>query len=275
MLLLLSQVVITSLASTSPLPPVSNISNDALASADGHVAVSGQHVYTVWTSAQASGSNEVLFRGSGDFGATWGPVKNLSSNVGQSIYPRVKAVGSHVYVFWTDKTLGSSEIYFRSSNDYGVTWASATDISNTGTPSRHFRTLASGNNVYVAWVEKLSKSNEVLFRASHDSGSNWGPTLNLSNDVNDSEGIKLASYEAEVFAVWMSNTPGHFQVMFDSSLNAGSSWGSAISVSNDGGNATVPDVSVQGNGAAARVYVVWQDDTLGNAEIMFRQSLDS
>ena len=251
-----------------------NVSADLQGSSDSHAAISGSHVYVVWTTTESSGSTQVLFRASSNYGATWGPVLNISNDAGPANYGRVDASGSNVFVFWTDKSAGNSEVYFAVSNDCGATWAAPADLSNSATPSRHFRTLTVGSDIYVAWVEKLSGNNEVQFTSSQDSGAHWSAVQDLSSDVNDSVNIGIAKVSNSIFVTWMALTP-HFQILLRGSNDGGSNWNPVINVSNDAGNATLPDIWAQWSLAGGDVYVVWQDTTSGTSQIMFRVSHDA
>jgi uncharacterized protein (DUF736 family) len=273
LLTVLSPIVAT-MASGNPVNQGSfNVSNDPQASSDGHVAVSGNHVYVVWASNDSS-SSEILFKASPDNGVTWNPTMNLSADSGKSLTPRVKAVGSQVLVFWTDNSPGKNEVYFRTSHDYGQTWAHSTDLSNTSSPSSHFRILVTGSHVYAAWVEKQSHNNQVVFTSSDDSGQTWTQMAVLSTNVNNSENIRLGAFSSDIFVMWNGNSTGHFQVFLRSSSDWGETWNHPENVSNDAGNATIPDFRVQAVGSSVYLYAVWQDDTPGINVIMFSASLN-
>lgn len=252
-----------------------NISNDVQPSSNPQVAASGNYVYAVWVTTLASGDSQVMFSGSGDYGLSWSSPLNLSNDVGPASYARISAFGSNVYVLWDDKsaTNGNAEVYFRASRNNGVSWAPVVDLSATKSPSRHFRFVVQGNNLYVAWVEKLIGNNEIIFTLSHDAGANWSPLQDLSNNVNDSINIGLAVVGTNLFIVWEAQPP-HFQVLEKSSPDEGASWGNTVSVSNDSGMAEAPDIYAQARGTGGYVYVIWQDNTTGTFQTMLRESQD-
>ena len=69
------------------------------------------------------GNNEIFFKRSVDGGTTWQDDKRLTKTEDQSIYPAIAVDGPNVYVVWVDtKIQGNDEIYFKRSNDGGVTW---------------------------------------------------------------------------------------------------------------------------------------------------------
>jgi len=256
-----------------------NLSSDVQPSSNPQVATSGNYVYSVWVTTLASGNTQVIFSRSSDFGVSWSPPFNLSNDAGPASYARISAFGNNVYVIWDDKSASNQNaaVYFAASRNNGATWAPVVDLSGiTKSPSRHFRFLLQGNNLYIAWITRLLGNNEILFTYSNDSGNTWTyPVLgpDLSNDVNDSINIGLATIGSNLFMVWMAQPP-HFQVLEKSSSDGGATWGNTTSISNDTGLAEAPDIYAQGIGKTGNVDVVWQDNTTGIFQTMFRESQD-
>ncbi|HEV8387618.1 MAG TPA: sialidase family protein [Nitrososphaera sp.] len=105
-----------------------------------HIAVSSSNVYVVWeqrSDSTDSALHDVFFRRSADNGATWKPLKNLSSD-GKSIDPQIFASGSSVYGVWiAEATPSNYDVFLRRSIDNGATWESAKNLSdNAGGSSR-------------------------------------------------------------------------------------------------------------------------------------------
>ncbi len=261
----------TGLASAASPGSSVNVSNDIQTSSEPQVAVSGNHVYVVWVTAEGSNTTQVLFRGSSDFGNTWSRPINVSADVGPADSPMISASGKNVYVFWDDKTNGNSEVYFRESSNNGTSWGVVADLSVTKSPSRHFMTLVDGRSLYVAWVNRLAGNNEILFISSHDNGTNWSPPQDLSNNVNDSFNIGLASFGSNLFMVWLAQPP-QFQVLQRTSTNEGVTWGNTTNISNDTGMSSSPQLFAQPIGKGGNLYIVWQDDTTGTFQTLFRAS---
>ncbi len=59
--------------------------------------------------------------------------------------------------------------------------------------------------------------------------------------------------------------------MYRRSTNGGASFGSTLNLSNNSGNSGVPAVAASGN----KVYVVWEDNTPGNFDILYKRSTNS
>ena len=96
-----------------------------------------------------------------------------------------------VYVVWTDISSNMSEIFYRQSIDGGVKFGGLKEISKTRSINGEFalypKIVTSGNNVFVAWQDKVLGGNEIFFRASNDGGNKFTGIKNLSrNNTGDS-----------------------------------------------------------------------------------------
>jgi hypothetical protein len=58
-----------------------------------------------------------MFRASSSEGSSFGSVKNLSDNSGDSINPQIVSSGGNVYVVWSDDTPGNYDILFKKGVD--------------------------------------------------------------------------------------------------------------------------------------------------------------
>ncbi len=89
----------------------------------------GSNIYVVWYD-ETPGNTEIYFKKSDDGGATWTTNKRLTNNAGDSMYPAIAVDGSNIYVVWQDYTPGNTEIYFKKSDDGGVTWTTTKRLTN-------------------------------------------------------------------------------------------------------------------------------------------------
>jgi hypothetical protein len=94
--------------------------------------------------------------------------------------------GDNVYIVWfNDQNTpnNNSEVLFRSSTDGGVTFADKINLSNTtAADSINAEIAADGNNVAITWWERNVTGEELVFRASSDSGTTFGPILRLTSN---------------------------------------------------------------------------------------------
>ena len=96
-----------------------------------------------------------------------------------------------MYVVWSDRSGGDSDIFFKRSSTSGDIFQNTQDLSNgiDGEAQQHI--VKEGNNVYVVWAEGAGADFDVYFKKSTNSGASFGSTVNLSNDDNTSVVPKL------------------------------------------------------------------------------------
>src|SRR5437870_5662778 len=97
------------------------------------------------------------------YGQSFGAPINLSGTADWSGLPQIAASGSNVYVAWTEgaSQLGSGEIFFKASNDGGLTFTAPQNLSSNVTDSSWPQIAVSGSNVYVVWQDVVWQGNAV------------------------------------------------------------------------------------------------------------------
>ena len=117
----------------------------------------------------------------------------------------------------------------------------------------------SGPNVYAVWQDDSLGNNEIFFRVSSNGGLAFSNAINLSNNSATSQKPQISSSGNNVYVVWEDNTLGNTDILFTASNNSGTTFGSSINLSNNSGTSSSPQIFSSGN----NVYVVWEDNTLG------------
>jgi hypothetical protein len=253
---------------------IKNLSNNPPESLSPKVKASGNNVYVIWNDDSTQGGRQdVLYKRSTNNGESFGSIKNLSDNNNAGA-GQIAISGKNVYVTWTG---GGTDIFFKKSNNEGASFGSTKNLSNNPGKSEVSRIGASGNNVYVIWADDTgipsgdcgatADNCDVFFRASNNKGSSFSGTINLSNNPEASYGSNVLSTGNSVYVLWADATPGNFDIFFRASDNKGASFEDAINVSENSGDSGPPDMSRKKNSA----YVVWQDNTSGNGEILFKK----
>jgi hypothetical protein len=139
-------------------------------------------------------------------------------------------------------------LYRRSTNG-GASFGSTVNLSNNNGDSGGISQgiAASGNNVYVVWQDNTPGSYDILYRRSTDGGSSFSSTVNLSNNVGDSDLPAIAASGNNVYVVWFDNTPGNFEIFLRKSVNAGDTFGSTVNYSHSTGDSIAPTIAVSPN----------------------------
>ncbi len=254
--------------------PTINLSNNAGKSGGAAVATSGypdvNNVYVMWPD-NSSGYYDILYRRSTDGGASFGGTVNISNTTGSSYPAALAADGNRVYVVWADNSSGNSEILYSRSTDRGVSFGSAVNISNTTGYSSQPAVAASGQNVYVVWIDNSLGNFDILHSRSTDGGASFGGAVNISNTPGDSQQPAIAAFGdivvgQYVYVVWADNSSGNSEILYSRSTNGGASFGGAVNISNTPGSSRLPAIAVSGQ----NVYIVWDD----NNNILFIRSTD-
>ena len=106
----------------------------------------------------------------------------------------------------------------------------------------------------------------VYSQEGEDSGAQ-----NLSNTPGNSTNAEISLYRNNVYVAWTDDTAGNGDIYFKRSVDNGTSFGSIENLSNNPGNSTNAQITLNGS----NVYVVWTDDTTGNGDIYFKRSVDN
>jgi S1-C subfamily serine protease len=248
------------------------------------IAAFGNIVYVVWTD-NSPGNFDIFFMKSTDGGNTFNKPLNLSNDPGLSYQPRIVTDGkNNVYVVWTDNSPGNYNILFTKSSDGGDSFDKPIILSNLKGVSNFPNIVASGNNVYVVWshknntdfdpsnTENQTQTYNVFFTKSLDRGNSFSKPVNLSDDTANSQSPALAiSEKGTVYVVWSDNSIGTYETFFTKSLDQGHTFSKVSVISSNIARSISPSISTYGN----NVFVVWSDNTFGNSEIFFTNSIDN
>ncbi|MGH9996618.1 MAG: hypothetical protein ACRD7F_01250, partial [Nitrososphaeraceae archaeon] len=116
--------------------------------------------------------------------------------------------GKRVYVLWEQLIFGKgdSEIFLTVSNDYGKSFNSTINISNTSGISRLAHGQLLGEDIYVTWSDTLnnSKTFDVMLRKI-DSKNLVGNVINLSNNSGNSVSPYLLVSNNKIYVTWIDD----------------------------------------------------------------------
>ncbi len=167
-------------------------------------------------------------------------------------------------------------VYFpKSVNAVDLTFAGTLNLSNDPAASELPRLSTAGSNVYAVWLNNTSGNPDILFRASNNDGTSFGPVINLSSTANGfSSSPQIAGAGSNVYVVWQDNSTGNDEIFFRTSSNNGASFGATINLSNDSKDSTIPQIAASGS----NVYAAWQNEMAGpsgSTDILFRASTNN
>jgi Neuraminidase (sialidase) len=274
-----------------------NLSNNAGASGNPKLAVSGANLYVVWAQNSADGMKyDIFLKRSANDGVTWGgnikitPGGTCTSASGGCHGIDSLTVSGPILFLVTEK---SGDIFLSRSTDKGATWKSPINISSNAGRSSHPGIAVAGTNVYLTWYQENSArtSNDILFRRSTDGGASWKSKVNLSNDPGQSQGPDVAASGSNVYVSWYGDVTypdgkTFYGIMLKNSNDGGVTWDPVRIMSNS--PMDDPDLDGELLGAwrpqvvasGSNVYMAWFDNVIfvekasGSMDTVFRRSLD-
>lgn len=128
-----------------------------------------------------------------------------------SINPTVFATldGKNVFVLWEQAQFGSghSEIFLKVSNDYGKSFNSGINVSNTSGVSRLAQAQVVGEDLYVVWSDTLdhNKTFDVMLRKIN-ANNKAGKVINLSNNTGNSVSPSILVSNNRIFVAWSDDS---------------------------------------------------------------------
>jgi hypothetical protein len=269
---------------------IENLSNDNGKSYGGRIVISGNNVYVVWND-ESTGKGDIYFKRSADNGTSFSSTQNLSNNPGNSTAAKIASYQDNVYVVWEDATTGNGDIYFKASLDNGTKFSGQKVLAKNNGSSYDPQLAVSPNNIiYGVWQDNTqydrsknttsnTKSVDVLYRVSLDSGRNFTTRNTVGRDIGDSaDFVQIATAFSEAysgksndaFVVWSDilkyRQPFNYELFYQTIANNGTTLLDPINLSNNDGDSIMPRIAVSEQGNA---YVIWTDDTSGNEDIFF------
>jgi predicted secreted protein with PEFG-CTERM motif len=230
------------------------------------------HVYVIWQSA-LSGTSTILMTKSLDGGTSFEKPIQLSDQSQLSAFPQIALSGNNVYSSWIEKSAdNSTNVIFTKSIDQGNSFDTPLHVThnmgNSGIP----KLSASGNNVYLAWEDNSRGDYEIFLSKSADSGASFHVPLDLSTTTGQSGSPEVIASGNDVYAVWMDNTSGNYDIFFAKSIDGGLTFAKPLDISNLKGDSGYPQFTVWKN----NIYVTWTQTMSGiNYDVFFAKSSDN
>ena len=247
-----------------------NISNNSGDSGFPKILVSENNIYVIWAFTVTNTDFDVLFSKSTDGGATFSTPVNLSNTVRDTGLPQMTVSGNNIYIIWENNGRGNFDVFVAKSTDSGNTFSSPVNVSKNPKSSGAPQIVASGNDVYVAWMDDTPGNYDVFVAKSTDNASTFGTPVNVSNNTSDSGYEQIALSENNLYVVWTDTiSNSNYDVLFAKSTDGGATFSTPVNISKNAGASGWPQVIVSGN-----IYVIWEDITTGNYDILISKSAD-
>jgi len=120
------------------------------------IAVSGNKLYLVWQDDR-TGNREIYFKKGNDHGETWGETQQLTYNSTSCISPDIYTYNENIIVVWHDMINETFWISYKTSSDYGETWADRKQLTSD-TDCYSVNMVGESDNVHIIYQEHYSGS---------------------------------------------------------------------------------------------------------------------
>src|SRR5215207_2761256 len=272
---------------------IKNLSNNSKNSNNQEISVSDQNVYVVWqdidkphshSSKNILNKNEIsssiIFRGSTDSGNTFNEEIEIINNTHDS-YPKVNSYQNYAYVVWNSENKSSSKdykntgLFFIRSSDYGKNFDNSIRLVDNNFGESQISVLK--DKLVIVWGGLHAKNiNDMYFVQSHDNGASFtDPSLILqkgnkpkdnsySDRINNPSNVEIGNNDHS-YIVWQDIISQENQDIFISNIKNNMQSNKILNLSNNSGISECPSIAISNN----NIYVVWEDFTPGNHEILF------
>lgn len=251
---------------------IKNLSNNTSDSFNQEIAVFGDTVYVVWLDqSDEDDETNILLKASGDGGETFGRTVNISSNANQETFPKIAAFEGSVYIAWNtaDNTLDERDnegLFFVRSQDGGNTFDNIIKLNHEN-DFGELQIAAFDETVYVASGGLPSVDvNGVLLTKSNDGGRSFSEPVTIDENGRfvNSLNVEVSAYDEQFsYVAAQVSVSGNEEILLLEMTGNNST--KVLNLSNNPKISECPSIAIEGD----NIYVVWEDMTPGNHEILY------
>ena len=259
-----------------------NLSNSTKNSNNVEISASNNNVYVIWQDIVDQNNyknSSIMFKSSVDSGNIFNDTIELTTNANDS-YPKVNSYHDYVYIVWNSenndnfsKDNENGALFFIKSSDKGNTFENSVRIVNNNFGEAQIS--VSKDEVLIGWGGLHSKNiNDVYFVKSYNNGTSFTEPYTIqvikSEDKNSFEKVNLPtnieiSTHDPSYVVWQNVISKENHDIFIADIKSDFQSTKIVNLSNNTGISECPQIAVANN----HIYVVWEDITPGNHEILF------
>ena len=236
------------------------------------LAQKDNNVFVVWQST-LSGNSTIIFMKSSDGGTSFEKPIRISDPLKNSAFPQISVSENHVYFTWLEKSeSGSTNVIVDKTDDQGNLFTAPMAITNNAGNAGLPKIFSEDNGVYLTWEDNSTKNYDIFLAKSTDYGNTFDSPVDISSNTGQSGTPQIVVSKNNVYAVWMDNTSGNYDIIFAKSTDGGKSFGNPVNVSQTGLDSGYPQLAISGDS----VYVTWTE-TLSdnNYDVYFAKSTDA
>lgn len=243
-----------------------NLSNNTSDSHNQEMAAFGDNVYVVWAELNEQENRSILFRPSTDGGTTFNETIRIVNHSSIGSFPKVAATGDDVYVAWNVIGDGTDDgLYFAKSSDRGSTFGDITKLG--GDISGESQIAAyNGTVILVSGGLDLAEVSDLFLIKSVDGGETFADPVQIDARGQFAKplNVEVASADPNMAYVAAQVFSGGNEEILLLPVS-GSNVTSVVNLSKNTKISECPSIAMAGD----NIYVVWEDLTPGNHEVLF------
>jgi len=192
-------------------------------------------------------------------------------SLGQAVSTDVDACfyEDSIYVVWSDNRTGNNEIFFRSSEDAGLTWGREEKLTDTPDESSQPVIACDSQNVYVVWREKGDKVSQIYYKVWDR--NIWSNDILISGDQKNARRPDIASTtiipNSYLYIVWENADQDKITAYLIRSTDGGRTFSQIQPLTNGAWSTKEPVVW----GGVRDAYVAWVDNREGSWSVFFKR----
>jgi hypothetical protein len=181
------------------------------------IAANGSNIHIVWMDHYDKNGQPtfggIFYINSSDNGLTWNEEINLTDLNIDSDYPDIAINGNNLHIVYKAKLNGLWGVYYRRSEDGGITWTEQVKLSNSTSDIYSPVIALNGSYINVVWTDERDSNREIYYKYSLDNGENWSDDIRLTYDSAQSITQDIA-FNDKVHVVWGDDRDGNFEIYY-------------------------------------------------------------
>lgn len=189
------------------------LTNDTSVSDRSNINTSGSIVHVTWDDTR-HGNREIFYKRSTDGGLNWSADTRLTNNSFSSTLPFITSSSDDVHIVWYDNRDGNSEIYYKRSQNGGISWNADIRLTNNTAFSGVATTAVFDKALHVVWNDERDGNYEIYYKLSTDGGNSWGIDTRLTNNPSYSEFAFLTISGRALHLAWRDYRDGNSEIYY-------------------------------------------------------------